>query len=35
MNKHSLTEKEYYDILTSFNERHYQVMYYLTRSGLN
>jgi hypothetical protein len=34
MKKHALTEKEYYDILTSFNERHYQVMYYLTRAEL-
>lgn len=32
--KHSLTEEQYYDILTAFNERHYRVMYYLTRSEL-
>jgi len=34
MKKHSLSEDEYYDILTLFNERHYLVMYYLTRSEL-
>ena len=34
MKTHSLTDKEYYDILTAFNERHYRVMYYLTRSEL-
>jgi hypothetical protein len=34
MKRHSLTEKEYYDILRDFNERHYQVMYYLTRAEL-
>jgi hypothetical protein len=32
--KYSLSEKEYYDILTSFNETHYQVMYYLTSAEL-
>ena len=34
MRKHSLTEKEYYDILRAFNETHYRVMYYLTRAEL-
>jgi hypothetical protein len=34
MTKYSLTEKEYYDILTAFNETHHLVMYYLTRSEL-
>ena len=34
MTKYSLTEREYYDILTSFNEAHYEFMYYLTRSEL-
>ncbi len=34
MNKYSLNEKEYYDILTAFNETHYEVMYYLTASEL-
>jgi hypothetical protein len=34
MTKYSLSEKEYYDILTTFNETHYGVMYYLTRSEL-
>jgi hypothetical protein len=34
MKEHSLTEKEYYDILMAFNETHYRVMYYLTRSEL-
>ncbi len=34
MREHSLTEKEYYDILTAFNETHYRVMYYLTRAEL-
>lgn len=34
MRKHSLTEKQYYDILTAFNETHYRVMYYLTRAEL-
>lgn len=34
MTKYSLTEREYYDILTAFNETHYGVMYYLTRSEL-
>lgn len=32
--KHSLSEKEYYDLLTQFNERHYTVMYYLTAGEL-
>jgi hypothetical protein len=34
MAKYSLSEKEYYDILTAFNETHYQVMYYLTSAEL-
>ena len=34
MRKYSLTEAEYYDLLTAFNERHYRVMYYLTRAEL-
>lgn len=34
MTKHSLNEREYYDLLTAFNERHYEVMYYLTRAEL-
>lgn len=32
--KHGLTEKEYYDLLTQFNEKHYRVMYFLTASEL-
>lgn len=34
MKEFSLSEKEYYEILTKFNERHYQVMYYLTSGEL-
>lgn len=34
MAAYSLTEDRYYDILTAFNETHYAVMYYLTRSEL-
>jgi len=34
MRKHKLTEKEYYDILTQFNAKNYQVMYYLTAGEL-
>lgn len=34
MKKHGLTEREYYNILTAFNERHHRVMYHLTRSEL-
>jgi hypothetical protein len=34
MEKYSLSESEYYEILTGFNEGHYRVMYYLTRSEL-
>ncbi|HEY9489457.1 MAG TPA: carboxypeptidase-like regulatory domain-containing protein, partial [Chryseosolibacter sp.] len=34
MKKHSLSEPEYYNILTAFNEQHYRVMYYLTRAEL-
>lgn len=34
MKKHGLTENEYYNILTAFNERHHLVMYHLTRSEL-
>lgn len=32
--KFKLTEKEYYDMLTSFNEMHYQAMYFLTEGEL-
>lgn len=34
MEKNSLTEDEYYNTLTAFNERHHEIMYYLTRSEL-
>jgi hypothetical protein len=34
MAKYSLTEAEYYNVLTGFNETHYRVMYYLTRAEL-
>lgn len=34
MRRYALSEKEYYDILTAFNERHHEVMYYLTRAEL-
>jgi hypothetical protein len=34
MKKHSLTEGQYYKILTAFNEKHYNVMYYLTAGEL-
>lgn len=34
MKKYAISEKEYYDILTAFNERHHEVMYYLTRAEL-
>jgi hypothetical protein len=34
MRKYSLTEKQYYDLLTRFNEQHYKVMYYLTSGEL-
>jgi hypothetical protein len=34
MRKYGLTEEQYYDILTRFNEKHYQVMYYLTAGEL-
>jgi len=34
MREYSLTENEYYDILTAFNEKHYRVMYYLTQPEL-
>jgi hypothetical protein len=34
MKKFSLTEKEYYEILTKFNEQHYNVMYYLSEPEL-
>lgn len=34
MKKHALTEREYYGILTEFNEMHYHVMYYLTPAEL-
>lgn len=32
--KFSLTEEDYYTILTQFNEKHYNVMYYLTAAEL-
>lgn len=34
MKTFSLTEKEYYEILTKFNEQHYNVMYYLSEPEL-
>lgn len=34
MREHGLTEERYYSILTRFNEKHYQVMYYLTEAEL-
>ena len=34
MKTYGLTEKEYYDILTRFNEKHYEVMYFLTAAEL-
>ncbi|HYG02785.1 MAG TPA: carboxypeptidase-like regulatory domain-containing protein [Chryseosolibacter sp.] len=34
MKDFSLSEKEYYETLTKFNERHYEVMYYLTAGEL-
>lgn len=34
MKRYSISEPEYYDILTAFNERHHGVMYYLTRAEL-
>lgn len=34
MKKYSLSEDEYYAILTRFNETHYNVMYYLTEAEL-
>lgn len=34
MKKHGLTDEQYYQTLTAFNEKHYQVMYYLTRAEL-
>jgi len=34
MKKYSLNEDEYYAILTRFNEKHYNVMYYLTAAEL-
>jgi hypothetical protein len=34
MKKHNLSEKQYYELLTLFNEKHYQVMYYLTSGEL-
>ena len=32
--KYSLTEDEYYNFLSAFNEKHYRVMYYLTPAEL-
>lgn len=34
MKKHRLSEKEYYEVLTRFNEKHYEVMYFLTSGEL-
>jgi hypothetical protein len=34
MKQYNLTEKEYYDVLTKFNEMHYEVMYFLTEAEL-
>lgn len=34
METYSLTEAEYYDVLTAFNEKHHRVMYYLTPAEL-
>jgi hypothetical protein len=34
MNEHNLTEVEYYAILAKFNEKNYNVMYYLTAGEL-
>jgi hypothetical protein len=34
MKKHQLTEAQYYATLTRFNEKHYNVMYYLTSAEL-
>ena len=34
MKKHALSEDEYYNTLTAFNEQHFRVMYYLTRAEL-
>lgn len=34
MKRFALSEREYYDILTKFNEEHYQIMYYLTEAEL-
>jgi hypothetical protein len=32
--KYSLSDKQYYDLLAQFNQKHYTVMYYLTRAEL-
>ncbi len=34
MERFALSEEAYYDILTRFNEEHYQIMYYLTEAEL-
>ncbi len=34
LQKYSLDEQEYYNMLRAFNERHHEVMYYLTRAEL-
>jgi hypothetical protein len=34
MATYALSEDEYYDMLTAFNEKHYRVMYYLTPAEL-
>ncbi len=34
MKKHRLTENEYYDLLTQFNQKNYAIMYYLSDAEL-
>ena len=34
MRKNKLSEKQYYEVLTAFNEKHYQVMYFLSAGEL-
>jgi hypothetical protein len=34
MKRHELSEEEYYNLLTKFNEKHYEVMYFLTSGEL-
>ena len=35
MRKYSLSEEQYYEVLTKFNEKYYNVMYYLTAAELS